>query len=92
MQSEAIIKAAIECDATIDPEQRERILNALEPAPKKPKAVLITTKEAAALLGVHIVTLRRYSKDGKLTPIRYSARKIRWNRNEVEILSVEGVV
>lgn len=92
MQSEAIIKAAIDNDPTIRPEQREAILSALNPTPKKPKVIPITTKEAARMLEIHPVTMRRWIKEKKIKAIRYSPRRVRIDRNEVERLVAEGVV
>ena len=90
MQTRQIIEAAINSDPTATPEERKRILNALNDTQKK--VTPITTRRACEILGIHPVTLRRYAKQGKLTPIRYNARRIRWNLESVERFASEGVL
>ena len=87
--TKAIINAAIEGDATLTPEQRVRITEAINPKPKiKPR--LGTTKEAARILSISTVTLRKYAKQGLLSPVRYTRRRIRWDLNEIESFRDQG--
>lgn len=46
--------------------------------------LLLTTSEAAYLLGLQPQTLRRWAiyENGPITPIRFG-RFLRWNRNEI---------
>ena len=91
MQTRQIIEAAINSDPTATPEERKRILNALNDTQKK--VTPITTRQACEILGgIHPVTLRRYAKQGKLTAIRYTARRIRWSLESVERFAREGVL
>lgn len=54
------------------------------------KTKLLTTREAAELLGVHPVTLRLYAQKGLIQPVRYTARKIRWRQDTLESFMREG--
>ena len=86
-----IIRAAIGSDATISREQKDEIQAVLNPQASSQKRTLITTKMASEILEVSVVTLRKYEKRGLLTPIRYTARRIRWDRSEVETFKMQGV-
>ncbi len=88
--TKAIIEAAIGGDATLTPEQRDKIAEAINPEPKK-KPRLGTTKEAARILGVSTVTLRKYERLGLLHPVRYTRRRIRWDLNEIENFRDQGL-
>ncbi|VTX91244.1 Helix-turn-helix domain protein [Acinetobacter junii] len=50
----------------------------------KQESLLITTAEAAKLLGMQPQTLRRWAvyENGPITPKRHG-RLLRWNRNEI---------
>jgi hypothetical protein len=84
-----IILAALESDPTATPEERRRILAALRPT-QAGRVKTITTAAAAEILDTHICTVRRWGKQGLLTPIRISSRKIRWRLDEVERLASSG--
>ncbi|MFC1762223.1 helix-turn-helix transcriptional regulator [Planctomycetota bacterium] len=88
--TKTIIEAAMNGDATLTQEQRATIAAALNPG-KKEKPKLITTKQAAKVLDVSTVTLRKYEKQGLLHPIRYTRRRIRWDLNEVEAFRDRGL-
>ena len=89
--TKTIIEAALGSDATITHDEKRKIQSALDPGASSPKRTLITTEQAAEIVGVSTVTLRQYEKKGLLTPIRYSARRIRWDRDEVEAFRRQGV-
>jgi len=89
--TKTIIEAALGSDATISQDQKEKIKAVLNPQTSPSKRNLITTKKASEVLGVSTVTLRKYEKKGLLTPIRYSLRRIRWDRDEIETFRLEGV-
>lgn len=50
----------------------------------KPESLLLTTAEAAQLLGMKPQTLRKWAiyENGPIIPRRYG-RLLRWNRNEI---------
>lgn len=90
MQSTPVIKAAIESDPTATPEQRERILAALkEPKPVTEK--MLTRKQVASLLGVHVESVKRYGRKKLLNPVRFSSRAVRYSEAEVLSLMRNGV-
>lgn len=76
--------------ANIEPERTARILAAAEGEKTPLHDKLLTTKQAAAVLGCHPKTLLRYGIDGRLHPIRRSCRLIRWRQSEVEKLLMGG--
>lgn len=79
----------------LDASAWRRMLAALDPPPHDPSARLpadatsatpdlLTTEDAAALLGVHIQTLRGYIRSGRLPALRVAGqRAIRLRRDEV---------
>ena len=82
MQSEAIIKLAVQTDQSMTSDQRERILNALK-EPKPAKEQMLTRKQVAALLGVHTETVKRYGRKKLLNPVRFTTRAVRYAESEV---------
>ena len=48
-----------------------------------PCSDLLCPADAAALLGVHVITLRRYRHDGKLTATRLPGGGVRYNRADL---------
>ena len=89
--TEIIIKTAIENDASATPEDKARIIAAFDPKPTRRKVIPLTTKEAAEFFDIHVVTLRRWEKEGRIKAIRLSPRKIRWDRNVLEDLIANGM-
>ena len=89
--TKTIIEAALGSDATISRERKDEIQSVLNPQASSQKRILITTKKASEILEVSVVTLRKYEKRGLLTPIRYTARRIRWDRKDVETFKMQGV-
>jgi excisionase family DNA binding protein len=51
---------------------------------------LLTYKEAAEMLGVHIMTAKRYVKDGVLPVVRLSAHMVRIPLDKLEELINSG--
>ena len=85
------IKLLLQNDDTVTVEQRLYILSACR-APKKPQGVGICNPvEAAKILDCHIKTLYRYVKKGLLHTIHHSARKVRFDRAEVEHFAIHGI-
>lgn len=82
MQSKAIIQAAIDSDQTMTSEQRARLLAALkDPAPVKCR--MLTRKDVADRLGVHVETVKRYGRKKLLNPVKFTARAVRYSETEV---------
>ena len=73
---------------TATPEQLERALHALEI--KVPHRDMITAKQAAPILQVCVETVKRYGRRGILHPVKITARKMRFDRAEVEQLAMGG--
>lgn len=57
---------------------------------KVTEKILLTTNEAAYLLGLQPQTLRRWAiyENGPIVPIRYG-RLLRWNKNEILVFAHE---
>lgn len=86
----ATIEHILLADPTVPPELAQRVRaacqeKAIRPGPK------ITARAAAEILGVHVRTLARYAREGKLRPIRLSRRRIRYAQAEVEAFAAEGM-
>lgn len=81
------IETILEADRSIPKAKKEKIMDILldrsPPLPPKKKK-LITTKQAADIIGVHPETLRKLAQKGTIPVIRYSARKLRYDREEIE--------
>ena len=91
MQNRVAIKALIDTDPTMTAEERKALDAALNLKPLKPKVIPIPPSETARMLTVTTTTLRRWEKAGRLIPIRYSSRKVRYDRNEIERIMAEGL-
>ncbi len=44
---------------------------------------ILTTEEAAKMLGVAVETFRRWARSGAITPVQYPRRPKRWLRDDV---------
>ncbi len=86
-----LIKNVLSTDETILPEEADCFLKKLRESASGRKPRPGTIKQAAAILSVHPVTVRRYAQAGLLTPIRITCRKVRYDLNEVEELAMSGV-
>lgn len=82
-QTKTQIKICISADNTITNDEQKHIDRALGRNNGRTRKALISTKEAASLLECSVMTLYRYEKKGSVSAIRYSARKIRWDKDEV---------
>lgn len=85
-----LIKNVLSTDETVLPEDAQKILKQLAAVNIEKKPRPGTIREAARILDVHPVTVRRYANAGLLNPIRISSRKVRYNLNEVEHLAQAG--
>lgn len=64
---------------------RQIIKKTPPPVPKRDLKVMLTVSETAQLLGVHVNTLRRWTKRGLLRPYRLGLRRDRrFRREDVE--------
>lgn len=59
---------------------------------KANEKLLLTTNEAAQLLGLQPQTLRRWAiyENGPITPIRYG-RLLRWSKKEILVFARESI-
>lgn len=74
-------------------EQRQRVKAAIKaPVSEQPEPFL-TRKQAAKILNLHPLSLKRYDKAGILHPARPTARTVRYDRREVlSLLQTGGAV
>lgn len=88
----AIIEVTIRRDKEIPEERKEPLLKAIHAlifrGDRKPR--MGTRKEAMEILGVSIATMGRYVRAGKITPIRLSPKKVRFDLNEIEWFAENG--
>ena len=85
------IKLLLQNDDTVTADHRLNILSVCR-SPKKPQSGGICNPvEAAKILDCHIKTLYRYVKKGLLHTIHHSARKVRFDRAEVEHFAIHGI-
>ncbi|VGO13388.1 hypothetical protein PDESU_01945 [Pontiella desulfatans] len=84
-----MITVALAADETIDSTSRKQLAQAL--AGKQRAGKQIGTKEAAAILGIHPISLRRLEKRGAISAVRLSKRRIRWFLEDVTRLRDQGV-
>lgn len=72
------------------PEEKKRLMAAAkEPTPAKPK--MLNRKEVAALLGVHIETVKRYTRNKLLHAVKFSKRAVRYSEQEILDFMEKGV-
>lgn len=83
------IKSILEADESVNPNQ----LRAIERALKSPanKRKLLKIGEVAETLQCCRKTVQRYVQEGKLTPIRYSCRRYRYDAAEVFEFASSGI-
>ena len=86
---QTMVKTVLAADPTVTAEETARIMKACQGQP--PRRDLLTAVEAAKVLGVHLRTLQTYGRQGKLTPIKYGPRRVRWDRAEVERFASLGL-
>ena len=81
------IETILNADRTIPKGKKDKVMDILldrTPTPSPKKKRLISTNQAAEILQIHVATVREYARKGVLTPIRFSARKIRFDLDEIE--------
>lgn len=84
------IKLLVEAQQGLKPKRKRRILALLDGKEyEDPK--FLTTAEAAKVLGCHPVTLKRWGREGKINPIRFSKRLYRWRGSDIYDLLHNGL-
>lgn len=82
---ENLIRAAI-----ADPGERDAAIKAIGTADKpEPKDKLLKTREAARLMDCHPKSLYLWERQGRLHPVRQTARRVRWRLHELEAFAGE---
>lgn len=84
----ATIKTIAENDPESTPEQIKSILGACKAPIARRK--LITAGRAMEILEISRPTLREYARAGKLSEVRMSPRKVRFDLAEIERLAYNG--
>ena len=87
----SVIKLLIENDRSVPEEQRLRILAACRTKPATARRRLGTVKQAAEILGCCTRSVERYAKQGCFLSIHHSARKVRYDLDEVQGFANQGV-
>jgi hypothetical protein len=82
------INGVLDSDPVITAEEKKRILKACRPPKAGPP---ITAREAMKMLEISRPTLRSYVHQGLLHQINITARKVRFDREEVEQLANYGM-
>jgi excisionase family DNA binding protein len=84
------IGVLLQSDTTVSAEHRARILTACRAEHDGTKRRFGCVREVALLLAVHRKTVFRYVERGLLHPVRYSARRLRFDMAEVERFAHSG--
>lgn len=77
--------------AGADRETTRRIMAAAAGDSEKPGEKYLATRAAAGILECHPKTLLRLARQGKVKPIRRTARTYRWRASEIEALAAGTV-
>lgn len=80
----------LRADSTVGEEKMKEVLAACRREQRKHRK-LITARKAAEILGCCTASVKRYARRGILTPIRFSARKVRYDQDEIEAFANEGL-
>ena len=78
-----IIKILLQNDNSLTDEERNTILQSMEPA-SKDKIILITAREAAEILNCCRRQLYNYVAQNKIHVIKHSQRHMRFEKREIE--------
>jgi hypothetical protein len=82
------LRAILGADTDTSPEQVEAVLSAA--SRKQTRRRLGTKRDAAAILGLHPESIKRYARNGLLHPIKITARRVRYDLDECERLANYG--
>jgi len=81
----AVLLAA---DETSTGEDRAAITRAL--AGNTPRRELLTARQAGELLNCCTRSVQNWGRQGRLTPVKFGRRRIRWDKREVEAIAAQG--
>lgn len=84
-----LIRLVLDTDDSVSEDHRLKILRALSERPALPPK-LLTRKDVAIILGVHTETVKRYTRRGLLRQINFTARKVRYDQEEVLLFASSG--
>jgi hypothetical protein len=86
--TQKIVKAALEADETLTPDQIKAALAILRGQVSQQVSVplLLTQKQVAFLLGVSRFTVRRMTMEGKLCPVQVN-EALRYRRSDIEAIA-----
>lgn len=85
----ATMRMVMEADPTTTEDLRTRILKACAEVEKRRR--LGTVRDAAVILRAHPRTVARYAAQGKLSVIRQSKRRLRYDLDECEVFASQGI-
>lgn len=84
------LEALLTADRSVTPAHLRSILHAADhpaaPQEAPPEKPMISTEEAAARLGVHVETVRRWIRAGRLAPVRVAPKLFRLRSADVDAL------
>lgn len=86
------ISALVRADNSLCEEERQRLIAAVNRAQRPQRRRLGTVGQASAILGVCRRTVERYAREGKLTRIRYSKRRVRYDLDQVQEVLNNGII
>lgn len=86
----SMVERLLLTDRSVTDDQRKAVLAACQSGYRKRK--LVTAKEAMKMLQISRPTLRQWCREGKLSQVVYSPRKIRFDSGEIERLMFNGPV
>lgn len=72
------------------PEEKKRILFAAKD-PTSQTLKMLTRKQVASMLGCHVETIKRYSRNGLLHGVKFTKRAVRYSEAEVLNFMRNGV-
>ena len=85
-----VVRSILAADETVSKDKLESVLRILRQTAAPPRH-LIGARQAMAILGVSRPTLRGYVKQGFITQIGFSSRKVRFDEEEVRRFADNGV-
>ena len=84
------IRLLLDSPGVSEPE-RQAVLHACRSGAPVKTIQLVSLKRAAEILQVHPKSIRRYTKQGLLRPIKYSKRRVRYDLVDVETFAARGI-
>jgi hypothetical protein len=82
------VRAILQADTDTNEEQIAAVMAAC--TRKQSYRRLGTKRDAAAILGLHPESIKRYARNGLLHPIKITARRVRYDLDECERLANYG--